>query len=346
GTLIRLIIGLLAGQENRRFVLDGDESIRRRPMGRVAEPLVRMGASIEMTAGGLAPLTVTGARLHGTEHRLEIASAQVKSCLLLAGLLADAPTSVREPAETRDHTERMLRAAGVRIEALRDVSLPTATAPGTIEVAPVETISLPDMTVPGDFSSAAFHLVAALLTPRSDVRVEGIGLNPTRVGLLGILNRMGAIIEVVEGRYEAGEPVGTVRARAGSLRGTRVAPAEVALAIDELPLVGLLGCFATGETIVRGAEELRHKESDRIDGVVAALQAMGGEAEALEDGFVVTGTGGLRGGVIASRGDHRLAMLGAVAGLASAEGVRIADFGAAGVSYPGFEQDLRSLTGG
>ena len=344
GTLIRLLTGLLAGQEGRDFVLDGDESIRGRPMNRIGEPLGAMGAAVETTARGGAPIRITGRRLEGIDFRMPIASAQVKSCVLLAGLLAAGRTTVREPAETRDHTERMLRAAGVAVDARREQALPAEASPGTIGVAGVDGLALPDLVVPGDPSSAAFHLAAALITRRSDVRVTGVGLNPTRIGLIGILNRMGAIIEVSEDSHQAGEPVGTLRARSGSLRGTRVAPGEVALAIDELPLVGLLGCFAEGETVVRGAAELRHKESDRIAGVVDALRAMGGEAEALEDGFVVAGTGGLRGGVVDSRGDHRLAMLAAVAGLASGEGTEVEGFEAAAVSYPGFERDLRSLT--
>ncbi len=343
GTLIRLLAGLLAGQEDRRFVLDGDDSIRGRPMGRVVDPLRRMGAALDAAEGERPPVKIAGRALSGIEYRMPVASAQVKSCVLLAGLLADGPTVLRQPAETRDHTERMLAAAGVEVESERNPALPTDPVPSRIAVSPVERISLPDMSVPGDLSSAAFHLAAALITRRSDLTVTGVGLNPTRVGLLGILNRMGAIMEVTETGHEAGEPVGSVRARASNLRGTRVEPAEVALAIDELPLVGLLGCFADGETTVRGAEELRHKESDRIAGVVDALRAIGGTAEALEDGFVVTGTGGLRGGVVESRGDHRLAMLGAVAGLASAEGVLVEGFGAAAISYPGFERDLRSL---
>jgi 3-phosphoshikimate 1-carboxyvinyltransferase len=343
GTLIRLLSGLLAGQEGRRFVLDGDESIRRRPMGRVVDPLREMGATIKAGEGGRPPVDISGTALTPIEYRMPVASAQVKSCVLLAGLFANGPTTVRQPAETRDHTERMLSASGVRVEVERSLALPTDPAPSRITVSPVERISLPGMSVPGDLSSAAFHLVAALLIRRSDVTVTGVGLNPTRVGLLGILNRMGAIVEVTETGYEAGEPVGSIRARASHLRGTRVEAAEVALTIDELPLVGLLGCFADGETVVRGAEELRHKESDRIAGVVDALHAIGGSAEALEDGFVITGTGGLRGGVVDSRGDHRLAMLGAVAGLASAEGVLVEGFDAAAISYPGFERDLRSL---
>jgi len=346
GTLIRLLTGLLAGQGEGSFMLDGDASIRRRPMARVVEPLRRMGASIDASPGEHAPLRIEGAALAGIDLRLAVASAQAKSCALLAGLLAEGTTTVREPAETRDHTERMLAGCGVPMRIERSRSLPTSPAPGTIGVRGVERLTLPPMRVPGDFSSAAFHLVAACVVPGSEVRIEGVGLNPTRVGLLGILNRMGAIVEVDESGHEAGEPLGTIRARAGALAGTVVEPAEVALAIDELPLVGLLGCFAEGRTVVRGAEELRHKESDRIAGVVDALRALGGEAEARADGFVVNGTDGLRGGMVDSRGDHRLAMLGAVAGLASAEGVRVEGFGSAAVSYPGFERDLRSLIAG
>lgn len=345
GTLIRLLAGLLAGQPDLTFTLDGDESLRARPMGRVIDPLRRMGAAV-VAAGDVPPLEIEGAALAGIDYRLPVASAQVKSCLLLAGLLAEGPTTVREPAETRDHTERMLAACGVPVRIERSRSLPASPAPGVVAVSRAERLALPPMSVPGDLSSAAFHLVAALIVGGSEVRVEGVGLNPTRVGLLGILNRMGAIVEVNEGTHEAGEPTGAIRARSGELAGTIVERAEVGLAIDELPLVGLLGCFAAGRTVVRGAEELRHKESDRIAGVVDALRAMGGEAEATEDGFVVAGTGGLRGGVVDSRGDHRLAMLGAVAGLASAEGVAVEGFGAAAVSYPGFERDLRSLIAG
>jgi 3-phosphoshikimate 1-carboxyvinyltransferase len=343
GTLIRLLAGLLAGQEGRSFELDGDESIRRRPMGRILEPLARMGAVARGAEGGVPPLEITGTRLRGADYRLPVASAQVKSCVLLAGLLADGPTSVREPAPARDHTERMLAACGVPVDVTAETGLPTDPVASRIGVSPAERIALPPMTVPGDLSSAAFHLVAALLVPGSDVVVRGVGLNPTRVGLLGILNRMGAIVEVAETGMEAGEPVGEVRARFGRIRGTRVVGGEIPLAIDELPLVALLGCFAEGRTVVTGAAELRHKESDRIAGVVDALTALGGDIEALEDGFAVTGSGGLRGGRIDTLGDHRIAMLGAVAGVASREGVSVDGFGAAGVSYPGFERDLRAL---
>lgn len=347
GTLIRLLAGLLAGQEGRGFRLDGDGSIRMRPMARIAEPLREMGAAVETAPGGRPPLAIDGGRLHAIHHEMPIASAQVKSCLLLAGLLAEGRTTVREPAASRDHSERMLRAAGaaVRVERERP-SLPGDPVRSTIAVEPAEGIALPPMRVPGDLSSAAFHLAAALLVPGGDVTVAGVGLNPTRIGLLGVLNRMGADIEVVEEGREGGEPVGSVRARHGGLAAARVVAAEVPATIDELPLVGLLGCFAEGTTHVGGAAELRHKESDRIAGAVDAINAIGGDAEPLEDGFAVRGTGGIRGGEIDARGDHRLAMLGAVAGLASREGVTVRDFGCARVSYPGFEGDLRSLLPG
>ena len=344
GTLIRLISGWLAGQAGASFTVDGDESIRRRPMGRIAEPLRLMGAGIDAAEGDRPPLRIEGAELAGIDYELPVASAQVKSCLLLAGIQADGETKVREPERTRDHMERMLRSAGVDVRIEERTALPTAPAPTTVTVRRAERpLRLPSLRVPGDLSSAAFHLVAAALVPGSEVALAGVGLNPTRVGLLGILNRMGARITVEETGWEAGEPVGTVSARHGSLEGTRVGGAEVPLAIDELPLVGLLGCFAEGETVVTGAAELRHKESDRIATVVEGLRALGGEIEALDDGFVVTGTGGLEGGAIEAAGDHRIAMLGAVAGLASRGGVRVDGMEAAGISYPGFEADLASL---
>jgi 3-phosphoshikimate 1-carboxyvinyltransferase len=345
GTLIRLMSGWLAGQppDTGEFVLDGDASIRRRPMERVAAPLREMGAEVRTADGGTPPLAISGRRLSGIEYRMPVASAQVKSCLLLAGLLAEGGTTVIEPAESRDHTERMLAASGAEIQASGRASLPGRPVPRRIELRPGRALQLPSLAIPGDLSSAAFHLAAALLVPGSEVRVEGVGLNPTRVGLLGILNRLGALIEVEETGYEAGEPIGRLTARHGPLSGTSVLEAEVPLAIDELPLVALLGCFAEGRTRITGAGELRHKESDRIAGVVDGLRGLGAEVEALPDGLVVQGTGGLRGGGIDSRGDHRLAMLGAVAGLACETGVEVEGFEAAAVSYPGFESDLRAL---
>jgi 3-phosphoshikimate 1-carboxyvinyltransferase len=316
---------------------------------RIVVPLRRMGAELACREDRLPPLEVTAARLRGISYRMPVASAQVKSCLLFAGLLADQPTQVVEPSPSRDHTERMLSAAGVRVASETEgtgVAVGGQLPPRRITIEPADRIEPREFAVPGDFSSAAFFLVAALIVPGSHIRLEDVGLNPTRVGLLGILNRMGAAIEVEEGAPVAGEAQGTLDVRHSPLRGTRVAPGEVPLAIDELPLVGLAAAFAEGETIVTGAAELRHKESDRIATVVEALTAMGADADATDDGFVVRGRSGLRGGGIDSHGDHRLAMLGAVAALASEEGVTVAGMEAAGVSYPGFERDLRSLHGG
>jgi 3-phosphoshikimate 1-carboxyvinyltransferase len=348
GTLLRLLPGWLAGQGAGEWTLDGDESIGRRPVDRVVEPLRQMGASVDARDERLPPLTVRGGNLRGVAYRLPVASAQVKSCVLLAGLLAEGETEVVEPAPSRDHTERMLAAAGVGVDA--GTPGPGLAVRGElparrIVVRPAARLEPVGFSVPGDFSSAAFFLVAALIVPGSRVRLERVGLNPTRVGLLGILNRMGAAIEVEEGIPSGGEPQGVVDARHSSLAGTRVAAGEVPLAIDELPLVALAGCFAEGETVITGAEELRHKESDRIASVVGAIRALGGEAEALADGLVVRGIGELRGGRVDSHGDHRLAMLGAVAGLASSGGVEVAGVEAAAVSYPAFERDLRSLSG-
>jgi 3-phosphoshikimate 1-carboxyvinyltransferase len=307
-----------------------------------------MHAEISCAAGGLPPINVSSSSLAGTDHKLPIASAQVKSCLLLAALLADGETTVVEPSPTRDHTERMLRAAGadLRTESASTPVVIHGSLPAKrVAVRPGQDLNLERIAVPGDVSSAAFILAAAVLVPGSEVRVEGVGLNPTRVGLLGILNRMGAPLEVEEGASAGGEPQGTITARHGPLEATRVGGDEVPLAIDELPLVALLGCFAEGETVVSGAGELRRKESDRISTVVDGLAALGAEIEATEDGYVVSGGGGLAGGALEAQGDHRLAMLGAVAGFASRDGVEVDGIEAAAVSYPGFERDLGALAG-
>jgi 3-phosphoshikimate 1-carboxyvinyltransferase len=349
GTLLRILPGWLAGQRRGAWVLDGDASIRRRPVDRVADPLRSMGGSLECRDGRLPPLAVDGAELRGTSHRLAVASAQVKSCLLLAGLLASGASEVVEPAPSRDHTERMLVACGVPLTSERagpPVAVSGALPGRRIVVEPVKRLELGRVAVPGDLSSAAFLLVAALLVRGSELRIEGVGLNPTRVGLLGILNRMRAPIEIEEGIPVGGEPRGAIRARHGGLTGTRVGGGEVPLAIDELPLVALVACFADGETVLTGAGELRHKESDRIATVVEGLRGLGAEIETSDEGFAVHGTGGLRGGVLDSAGDHRMAMLGAVAGLASEAGVEVRGFESAAVSYPSFERDLRRLIGG
>jgi len=345
GTLLRILPGWLAGQPAGEWTLDGDESIRRRPVDRVADPLALMGARVECHDGRLPPLRVTGSRLRGIDYAMPVASAQVKSCLLLAGLLAEGETSIREPLETRDHTERMLASMGASLR--RDER--------RLVIAPAERLEAGDIPVPGDFSSAAFFLVAALIVPGSEVVLREVGINRNRVGLLTILSRMGVemggahegdrAVTVHDIREPGPEPVATLNVRSAGLRGATVTAEDVPDLIDELPLVALLGCFAEGETIVEGAEELRAKESDRIAGVVEGLSALGAEIAARPDGFTVRGTGELRGGRIDARGDHRLAMLGAVAGLASREGVEVDGFESAAVSYPRFERDLRSLAG-
>jgi 3-phosphoshikimate 1-carboxyvinyltransferase len=339
GTLLRLLPGWLAAQEGRSFTLDGDESIRRRPVDRVAEPLRLMGAELKATSGRFPPLEVRGARLRCISYELPVASAQVKSCVLLAALAADGATTVGEPARSRDHTERMLLRAGVNVHRNgRHVTVVNA-----------DELVLERVRVPGDLSSAAFMVAAGVLVPGSRLLIGDVGVNWTRTGFLRILRRMQGIVlgdlEDESGELAPEEPVSDLDVAHGALEGTVVEAEEVPLAIDELPLVALLGCFAEGETIVHGAQELRVKESDRIAGVVEGLRDLGPEIEATDDGFAVQGGGasGLRGGVIDARGDHRLAMLGAVAGLASREGVEVIGIEAAAVSYPGFVEDLAAL---
>ena len=339
GTLMRLLPGWLAGQPGgSAWTIDGDASIRRRPVDRVAEPLARMGARIAARDGRFPPFTVTGSPLTGIEYALPVASAQVKSCVLLAGLLAEGETTVIEPEPSRDHTERLLERAGVAVA--RDGA--------RITVVPQDELELASLHVPGDPSSAAFHVAAAVLVPGSRIVVREVAANWTRVGFLRILERMGGVVVgdlEPPGAHAAEEPVTELDVAHGPLCGTVVEAAEVPLAIDELPLVALLGCFAEGETVVRGAQELRVKETDRIAAVVDGLRGLGADIEATADGFTVRGTGGLRGGLIHSHGDHRLAMLGAVAGLASREGVEVDGMEAAAVSYPGFVADLSHLMG-
>ncbi len=345
GTLLRLMPGWLAGQADGEWTLNGDESIRRRPVDRIADPLGRMGADVEARDGRLPPLRVRGTGLRGIDYEMPVASAQVKSCLLLAGLLAEGTTIIREPYWTRDHTERLLAAAGADIRR----------EGGRIAIAPAERLEAGDVPVPGDFSSAAFFLAAALIVPDSEISLLEVGINRARIGLLSILSRMGVEMGgahegdramTVEGIREPGpEPIARLNVRAARLHGASITAEDVPAAIDELPLVGLLACFAEGETVVSGAGELRAKESDRIAGIVEGLEALGAEIEGRPDGFAVRGSGGLRGGTLDARGDHRLAMVGAIAGLASREGVEVRGFEAVEVSYPGFERDLRALLG-
>ena len=324
GTLIRLLAGVLAPREGL-FVLTGDESLSTRPMERVAEPLRQMGARID-TTDGHAPLEIEGAPLLAIDYALPVASAQVKSAVLLAGLGAAGTTTVVEPAPTRDHTELMLEAAGAHVR-----RHPTSVS---VERGPLR---LPEVDVPGDFSSAAPLLAAAALIPGGDLTVHGLGLNPRRTGLLDVLERMGARVAVFN-RHRAGrEPVGDVQVQHTQLVATEITADEVPRLVDELPLVALLGTQAHGETVVRGAAELRVKESDRIEAVTEGLKACGARIRSREDGWTITGVPTrFRGGRVEARGDHRIAMLGAIAGLASSEGVEIEGADTVAISFPGF----------
>jgi 3-phosphoshikimate 1-carboxyvinyltransferase len=340
GTLMRLLPGWLAFQRGSNFTLDGDASIRQRPVDRIAVPLEQMGARLQARAGRFPPFTVTGAPLSGIDYTLPVASGQVKSCLLLAGL-STSGTTIREPVATRDHTERILLSAGAAVT--RD---PTPDGGYLVQIGGVDELELAAIEVPGDMSSAAFLIAAGVLVPHSRLILEGVGVNWTRSGFVRILQRMRAIVVgelEPEGAFGAAEPVCDLDISHGTLEATTVDADEVPLAIDELPLIALLGCFAEGETLVRGAAELRVKESDRITTVVEGLRGLGADIEGLPDGFIVRGQGSLRGGTIDAHGDHRLALLGAVAGLASQEGVEVQGMEAAAVSYPGFAGDIASL---
>jgi len=337
GTLMRILPGWLATQDGRRFTLDGDASIRRRPVDRIMDPLREMGAQLRAREQRFPPLHVSGTRLRAITYELKVPSAQVKSCVLLAALAADGATTVIEPTRSRDHTERMLLAAAAPI--VREGS--------RLTVANVDELLLGDLAIPGDPSSAAFLVAAGVLVHGSRLLIRDVGVNWTRTGFLRILRRMRGIVlgdlEEKSDELVPHEPVSDLDVAHGALEGTVVEADEVPLAIDELPLVALLGCFAEGETLVRGAGELRLKESDRIAGVVDGLRGLGADIEATADGFSVRGTDGLRGGTLDARGDHRMAMMGAVAGLASREGVEVVGIDAAAVSYPSFVADLQAV---
>jgi 3-phosphoshikimate 1-carboxyvinyltransferase len=333
GTLMRLIMGVLAGQSGR-FELTGDASLSTRPMERIAAPLREMGASIE-TTGGHAPVLVDGSdALHGTRYELPVASAQVKSAVLLAGLNAEGPTTVVEPVPTRDHTELMLESAGVRV----------TRRPTSVTIEPASVLRLDEIEVPGDISSAAPFLAAAALVPGSDITIHDVNLNPRRTGFLDVLERMGAHIAVFNKHRAGREAVGDVQLQYTELTAVEVTGPEVPLLVDELPLVALLASHARGKSVVRGAEELRVKESDRIEAVTDGLRAFGAHITSRPDGWEINGVPTrLRGGRIDARGDHRIAMLGAVAGVASREGVEILGAETVSISFPGFFQLLESV---
>jgi 3-phosphoshikimate 1-carboxyvinyltransferase len=331
GSTMRMLAGLLAAHPFRS-VMDGDASLRRRPMRRIVVPLERMGARVT-TSAGCPPIAIDGnARLQAIEFEPEVPSAQVKSAVLLAGLHAEGRTRVREPLPTRDHTERALEAFGARIER----------ADGYISVKGGERLSARVLYVPGDISSAAFWLCAAAALPDSDVTIEHVGLNPTRTAVLDVLRRMGAAIDIAVGSEQAREPVGTVRIRHAALRETDIQPDEVPGVIDELPVLAALATHG-GALTVSGAQELRVKESDRIAALADGLRRFGAQIEERPDGFRVSGGRRLRGGEADAKGDHRLAMAFAIAALGASGPSTIHDAGAAAVSYPEFFSVLESL---
>lgn len=334
GTGMRLLAGALGGHPDlsgSRVELIGDASLSRRPMARIIEPLARMGAKI-VSHEGRAPLLVEPVALTGTTHVLSVASAQVKSAILLAGLHAQGETVVVEPGVSRDHTERMLPAFGV---SLHDGE------PG-VGVRGGQKLSGTRIEVPGDLSSAAFPLAAGLLVPGSEIELDGVGLNPTRSGFVDIVRAMGASVAIEAGQSDGGEPLGRLVVRAAALTGVDVAPQQVPLAIDEFPLIMALAAAAGGETRIRGASELRVKESDRIAVMCRELSRLGVELEELEDGAIVTG-GRVRGGEVDSHGDHRVAMSLAVLALVAEAPVAIDNAEWIRTSYPGFVEDMRAL---
>jgi 3-phosphoshikimate 1-carboxyvinyltransferase len=325
GTGMRLLAGLLAGQ-GFASTLAGDASLSRRPMGRVIAPLEAMGARIEAEQGGLPPLRIHAKNnLQAIDYELPVASAQVKSAILLAGLYATGETRVREPRPTRDYTERMLAAFGWPIEF----------RPGEARLSGGHCLHATDVSVPADFSSAAFFLVAASVVPGSDLRLRRVGMNPRRTGLLDALRAMGADITVEPGADAGGEPVADLHVRAAPLHGIEVPEGLVADMIDEFPALFVAAALAEGPTVVRGAAELRVKESDRIAMMATALRALGARIEERPDGAAITG-GRLGGGAVASAGDHRIAMALAIAGQRAAAPVRIADCENVATSFPGF----------
>ena len=332
GTSMRLLSGLLAGQPFDT-VLTGDPSLSRRPMKRVTDPLRQMGAEIETTEKGTAPLKIKGgSALKGIHYDMPVASAQVKSCLLLAGLYAEGETSVREPAPTRDHTERMLAGFGYPVEREGDV----------IRVRPGGKLSAADVDVPSDISSAAFFMVGAAIAEGGDVTLKHVGINPTRTGVIDILKLMGANIDILNPREAGGEPVADIRIRSSQLRGIDIPEALVPLAIDEFPVLFVAAACAEGQTRLTGAEELRVKESDRIQVMADGLKILGIDAQPTPDGMIMQG-GKLGGGRVDSHGDHRIAMAFSIASLRASAPIEIDDCANVNTSFPIFVELARGL---
>ena len=339
GTTARLLLGILAGQPIAA-TMTGDASLRARPMRRVTGPLGRMGAGFdELGEPDRLPLRVRGGRLVPLDYASPHASAQVKSALLLAGVTGGARVVVTEPHLSRDHTERMLRAQGVNLDAF------VADGRPGVAITPPARLEPLDVRVPGDFSSAAFFLALGALTVATPLRIAGVGVNPTRTGLLRVLERMGVHVERTAERLEGGEPVADLTVQRASLRGTTIEPDEVPALIDELPVVAVLGARAEGTTIVRGAGELRLKETDRIRALVGNLRALGVEALESDDGMTVTGTDTPLRGRVRACGDHRIAMAFGVLGAEARSAIEIDDPSVVGISFPDFWAQLRAHAG-
>jgi 3-phosphoshikimate 1-carboxyvinyltransferase len=334
GTTTRLMSGILAGRDILT-ILTGDDSLKSRPMGRVINPLTQMGAVISGRADNtLAPLVFHGGSLHGSSYDMPVASAQLKSCLLLAGLRADDTTKLTQPAESRDHTERMFSAMGVN---LTKSGLDLVLEPSELETVDVE--------IPGDISSAAFWMVAGVCHPDAELLIKNVGINPTRAGIITALQMMGANLTLVDEREVAGEPVADVLVRTSELKGIELSGDIVPLLIDEIPVIAVAAALADGETIIRDAAELRVKESDRIQASISWLNGAGVDAVGTDDGMIVPGGGSIGGGQFQSYDDHRLAMSLGVAGLISTEPITILDPDVAGISYPSYWAIIGELGG-
>lgn len=333
GTTMRLLAGILAGQDFFTC-LSGDASLRARPMRRVTKPLTEMGARILGRGGGaFAPLAICGGGLKRIAYRLPVASAQVKSALILASLFADGCSAITEPSASRDHTERMLVHMGV----------PVRKEGNTVIVHPVPRLSARDIHVPGDISSAAFFIVAALITPESDLTIENVGVNPGRTGILDALTAMGARIDVFPGAESAGEPTATVRVRSSRLEATEIGGAVIPRMIDEIPVFAVAAALAEGRTVIRDAAELKVKESDRLSTTARELRRLGAVIEETSDGLIISGVGELKGARCRSHGDHRIAMAAAVAGLAARDVTTIDGAEAIDISFPGFARVLNAV---
>ncbi len=338
GTTIRLMLGLLAGQKGRFFSVTGDASLRSRPMSRVVKPLREMGAQIwGRQNDSLAPLAIAGQQLRPIHYRSPIASAQVKSCILLAGLLAEGQTTVTEPALSRDHSERMLKAFGAEISTDPETHSVTVTGPARLAGQPV--------VVPGDISSAAFWLVAASIVPDSELLIENVGVNPTRTGILDALEMMGADIAQENLRLVAGEPVADLRVRSGQLQACEIGGNIIPRLIDEIPILAVAAAFAKGTTVIRDAAELRVKESDRLAVMAAQLSRLGARVTELPDGLEIAGGAPLTGTEVDSQDDHRVAMSLAIAGLMATGTTTINRAEAAAISYPNFTPTLQQICG-